>query len=328
MHVLVTGGAGYIGSHIVKALKAASHSTTVFDSLEKSRKENILAIIPKAELVVGSTLSTDDLTHLFQAHAVDAIIHCAAYLDVGESVREPERYFHNNVEGTKRLLEVAAMFKIKYFIFSSTAAVYGNSDLIPIPETAKKEPTSPYGESKLQAEQAIEHSTASGALKATSLRYFNAAGADPENLIGECHEPETHIIPNLLKVASGKSDFCDIFGDDYPTADGTTIRDYIHVTDLAEAHILALGALENREVPYAAYNIGTNHGYSVKEIIEVCRRVTNHPIPVKMRDRRSGDPAVLVADATKIAQELKWQPKYSDLETIIKTAWQWRQKRQ
>lgn len=326
MQILVTGGAGYIGSHTVKALQQSGHEVIVFDSLENGHPESLPAFELAKNLFKGNLLDNDELDSLFQQFKFDAVIHFAAYIEAGESVKVPGKFFWNNTAGTINLLNTMNAYEVNRLVFSSTAAVYGQPKESPIPESAVKDPTNPYGRSKLLIEEALKDLTTFTPLRATVLRYFNAAGCDPDGQLGENHEPETHLIPLVLQVATGKRDHIKLFGTDYPTPDGTCVRDYIHVSDLAEAHVLALETLDSASEPLRRYNVGTGKGYSVKEIIETCRTVTGHTIPAQEEPRREGDPAELVADSIKLQKELNWKPQHSELTTIIKSAWNWHQK--
>ena len=318
MKVLVTGGAGYIGSHVVKALGEKGHEVLVVDNLSKGHKEAVLY----GKLVVADLEDKSTLDVIFKEFKPDAVMHFAAFMEVGESVREPLKYYRNNTVSTINLLEVMLKNDVSRFIFSSTAAVYGNPEKIPIPETELLKPINPYGQSKAFVERILQDFFSSYGLRYVSLRYFNAAGAEPEGRIGESHNPETHLIPLVLKTAKGERKSIKIFGTDYPTPDGTAIRDYIHVLDLADAHILALEYLLEGEES-SVFNLGYGLGYSVKEVIETAKKVTGIDFLVEEAERRPGDPPVLVADSTKIKKVLKWEPKYDDLEFIIKTAWNW-----
>ncbi len=316
MKILVTGGAGYIGSHAVRRLLQYNYKVVVYDNLVNGHKESLPA---EAELVVGDLNDKEKLDKLFKEHEFDAVMHFAGFIEVGESMKNPAKYYKNNVVNTLNLLEAMVNNNVKKIIFSSTAALFGYPDEIPIKEETKKEPVNVYGRTKLMTEQMLKDFDAAYGLKFIALRYFNASGADFG--IGEDHNPETHLIPIILQVAMGKRKAIKIFGTDYLTKDGTCIRDYIHVTDLINAHVLALKKLLSaNESNY--YNLGNGNGYSVKEIIEAAREITSHPIPAIKSKRRSGDPAVLVADSTKIQKELGWKPKY-DLKAIIKSAWEW-----
>jgi len=312
MKILVTGGAGYIGSHAVRRLLQYNYKVVVYDNLVNGHKESLPA---EAELVVGDLNDKEKLDKLFKEHEFDAVMHFAGFIEVGESMKNPAKYYKNNVVNTLNLLEAMVNNNVKKIIFSSTAALFGYPDEIPIKEETKKEPVNVYGRTKLMTEQMLKDFDAAYGLKFIALR----SGADFG--IGEDHNPETHLIPIILQVAMGKRKAIKIFGTDYLTKDGTCIRDYIHVTDLINAHVLALKKLLSaNESNY--YNLGNGNGYSVKEIIEAAREITSHPIPAIKSKRRSGDPAVLVADSTKIQKELGWKPKY-DLKAIIKSAWEW-----
>lgn len=315
--ILVTGGAGYIGSHTTHHLLRLGHDVTVADDLSKGYRHNV----PDGRLQVLSLHDRLALDALFASAPFEAVIHFAAFIAVGESVREAETYFHNNVAGTLNLLAAMRQAGVRNIVFSSTAAVYGDPDSVPIPENAPLRPVSPYGESKLMAETALRWMDRCSGLRHIILRYFNACGADPEAGIGEEHEPETHLIPLLFQaIRTGKP--VTVFGDDYATPDGTCIRDYIHVTDLAQAHVLALQALE-QGAESAVYNLGNGQGFSVRQVIDRAEVVTGRPIPVAIGPRRPGDPPRLVGDATRIRRDLGWQPQYADLDTILSTAWRW-----
>ncbi|HID00066.1 MAG TPA: UDP-glucose 4-epimerase GalE [Piscirickettsiaceae bacterium] len=321
--ILVTGGAGYIGSHMAKWLHQAGYPVVVFDNLSTGKR----SLARYGEWMEGDLNNPDDLTHCFERFPIRAVIHFAARSLVGESVRMPLLYYQNNVAGTLNLLHAMADAGVKHIIFSSTAAVYGNPQQLPIPETHPKQPINPYGRSKWMMEQLIEDAVSAMGLHAVSLRYFNAAGADPAGELGECHDPETHLIPLVLKAALGKRSAITIFGQDYPTPDGTPVRDYIHVWDLVAAHELALQALLAGELQgYQVFNLGTGKGYSVKEVIHTAQRLLESEgvsIPVQTGARRVGDPPVLVAKADQVQQVLGWMPRLSDLETMIQHAWCW-----
>jgi len=319
MKILVTGGAGYIGSFMTKRLLDYGYEVVVFDSLERGHKE---AIDPKAKFVQGDIKSATTLETLFCDEIIDAVMHFAGYISVEESTIKPDLYYDNNVRGSQNLLSVALNIgRIDKFIFSSSAAVYGNPVKVPIPEDHPKNPTSPYGKSKLEVEEILESFQKEEGLNFVSLRYFNAAGAALDGSMGEAHGPETHIIPLAIKAALNGEEF-KLYGADYNTPDKTCIRDYIHVTDLVEAHILALNKVEKEKGGFF-YNVGTGIGYSNKEVIEMVKKVSGKDLEVKVAGRRSGDPEVLVADPTKIQKELGFKPRYSDLETIVKTAFKW-----
>ena len=316
MAILVTGGAGYIGSIVVEQLVEAGEAVIVYDNLYQGHKA---AVHPMAELVVGDLADTALLNQTMARHQIEAIMHFASYTLVGESVEQPFLYLGDNITNGLNLLRAASEFGVKRFILSSTANLFDKPEQIPISEQERIVPGSPYGESKYILERMLYWLDKTKGLKYAALRYFNAAGASPER--GEDHDPETHIIPLVLQVALGQRDKFIIFGDDYPTPDGTCVRDYIHVLDLAQAHILALQALQNGQS--RTYNLGNGQGYSILEVIEVARKLTGHPIPAEIGPRRPGDPAVLIASADSIRQELGWQPQCSDLETIIGDAWHW-----
>lgn len=323
MSILVCGGAGYIGSHVVKLLLEQGEDVIVADNLVTGNRE---AVDERAVFELGDLNDKNFLDALFTKYKnIDGVINFAAYSLVGESVEEPLKYFQNNVGGTISLLELMKKHNINNIVFSSTAATYGEPESIPIKETDKTEPTNPYGESKLMVEKVLKWAANAYGLKYAVLRYFNVAGAHASGEIGEAREVETHIVPLVLEVALGKREKIFIFGDDYDTADGTCIRDYIHVMDLADAHILALNRIKNggsNEI----FNLGNGEGFSVKELIEVSREVSGHPIPVEIAPRRAGDPAKLVASSEKAITMLGWEPKYNKLEDIISTAWNWHQK--
>ncbi|MEG0774564.1 UDP-glucose 4-epimerase GalE [Clostridium sp.] len=318
MKVLVCGGAGYIGSHMVAELLEQGKEVVVLDNLEKGHKESLFG----GKLYVGDLRDRKILDQVFTENKIDAVIDFAAYSLVGESMEEPLKYFNNNVYGTISLLEAMKDHGVKYIVFSSTAATYGEPETIPIMESDKTVPTNAYGESKLLVEKVLRWCDTAYGIKYTALRYFNAAGAHISGKIGEDHSPESHLIPLILQVALGKRENIKIFGEDYKTEDGTCIRDYIHVSDLASAHSLALDRLMRGEES-AIYNLGNGTGFSVKEVIEVTRKVTNHPIPAVVSERRAGDPAILIASSERAVKELGWKPKYNSLETIIETAWNW-----
>ena len=318
MNILVTGGAGYIGSHVLKALLKEGHQVITLDNLQKGYKEAVTG----GKFIEGDLADKKLLNKIMKEDEIEGVIHLAADSLVGESMEKPGKYYMNNFANGINLLQAMINNDVKNIVFSSTAAVYGEPDEIPIKENNKTEPTSTYGESKLFFEKALKRYDDTYGLKYASLRYFNAAGADPEGEIGEAHDPETHLIPIVLQTALGIRDKIYIFGDDYPTNDGSCIRDYIHVNDLAAAHLLALEALaEGKES--SIYNLGSGEGYSVKEVIDTVKEVTGRDFEVEISERRAGDPAVLIASSDKIQKELDWQPKYTELEKIISTAWQW-----
>jgi len=314
--VLVTGGAGYIGSVVTEELVNDGHQVVVYDNLVKGHRP---AVVPEATFVEGDLLDAATLSETLKANRIEAVIHMAAYSLVGESCEHPSKYYHNNVVAGLVLLDAMRESDVSRIVFSSTAATYGEPLSQPIYETAPNNPTNPYGESKLAFERAMHWYESAYGLKYVSLRYFNAAGAS-ENC-GEDHDPEKNIIPIALQPATGKRPHVEIYGDDYPTPDGTCLRDYIHVIDLARAHILALGAMNEGS---RIYNLGCGgNGYSVREVIETARQVTGKEIPVRIGPRRAGDPAILIASSDKIKSELGWQPQFQDLRVIIESAWRW-----
>ena len=319
--ILVIGGAGYIGSHMVLDLLRAGYPVVVFDNLSRGHRE----LIPGGEFVSGDMGNPEDLRGVFAQYPVKAVMHFAAPSLVGESVEQPLVYYRNNVANTVILLEEMATAGIRHFIFSSTAAVYGEPVKTPIPEDHPCSPTNPYGATKLAVERMLADVSQAGGLTWSILRYFNAAGADQSGQVGERHRPETHLIPLVLQVATGERESIRIFGDDYPTPDGTCLRDYVHVSDLTRAHLLALEHLL-AEGGNTTYNLGNSTGYSVKQIIETAREITGHAIPAQVEARRAGDPAVLIADSNRVRRELGWQPAYEDVREIIRTAWAWHRK--
>ena len=319
MAILVCGGAGYIGSHAVAELIKRGEDVVVVDNLQKG---HIDAIWEGAKICLGDLRDKEFLDRVFRENNIDGVIHFAADSLVGESMEEPLKYYENNVYGTMCLLETMKKYKIDKIVFSSTAATYGEPKNIPIKETDKTEPTSPYGETKLAVEKMLKWADTAYGLKYIVLRYFNVAGAHESGMIGEAHDPETHLIPLIIQVALNKREKIFIYGDDYDTADGTCIRDYIHVADLVDAHILALNKL-NKDKTSSIYNLGNGEGFSVKEVIEATRKVTKHEIKVEVQGRRAGDPARLIASSEKAMTELGWKPKFSSLEKIIESAWKW-----
>ncbi len=320
MRVLVTGGAGYIGSVVAEELLQAGHHVVVFDNLSRGHRQ---AVPKNAELVVGDMADRACLDQLLRSRAIDAVMHFAALIEAGESMKAPEEFFRNNTSNALTLLEAMIAARVKRFVFSSTAALFGNPERTPIEEDDPVLPTNPYGESKLLVERMLAWFHQIHGLRYASLRYFNAAGASRPDQ-GEAHQPETHLIPRILQVALGRAEHVNIFGTDYPTPDGTCVRDYIHVCDLARAHLLALQALEKSSP--LIYNLGNGRGFSVREVVEVARSVTGHPVPVIESPRRAGDPAVLIASSKKIRRELGWQPRFPDLKSIVESAWQWHRK--
>jgi len=321
MKVLVTGGAGYIGSHACKALAKAGHTPIAFDNLVYGHRW----AVRWGPLVEGNIGIRAELDAAMQKYEPDAVMHFAAFAYVGESVQQPAKYYENNVAGTLSLLECMRKNGIDRLIFSSTCATYGNPLFIPIDENHPQLPVNPYGRSKLMIEQILHDYEGAYGLKSICLRYFNAAGADPDSEIGESHDPETHLIPLVLDVACGKRQDVKIFGTDYDTPDGTCIRDYIHVMDLADAHILALEYLSNGGEGQS-FNLGNGNGFSVRDVINVAKKVTGEEIKSVDANRRKGDPPVLVGSAEKAKRVLKWQPRYDDLEVIIVTSWKWHNK--
>jgi UDP-glucose 4-epimerase len=323
--ILVTGGAGYIGSHAVLELQRAGYEVVVLDNLVYGHRELVEKVL-QVELIVGDTSDRALLDDLFATHKIDAVMHFAAYAYVGESVTNPGKYYRNNVVGTLALLEAMVAASVSKFVFSSTCATYGVPNTIPIPEDHPQNPINPYGATKLMVERILADFDVAHDLKSVCFRYFNAAGADPTGLLGEDHFPETHLIPLVLFTALGKQESVSIFGTDYPTPDKTCIRDYIHVTDLADAHVLGLKyLLEGGES--AAFNLGNGSGFSVKEVIETARLVTGKEIKVVERDRRPGDPPALIGSSEKARKILGWNPKYPEIRDILTHAWQWHQQR-
>ena len=318
--MLVTGGAGYIGSHAAKALRQAGYRVVVFDSLVAGHREAVL----QGELVEGDITDLDAVRHALRQHRIWAVMHFAAFLDVGESVRQPARYYRNNVTGALTVLEAMALDEVKLLVFSSTCATYGEPIETPITEAHPQKPINSYGESKLAVERALPHFERAHGIHSAALRYFNAAGADPDGELGEDHAPEIHIIPRAIEAATGGRGL-QVFGDDYPTPDGTCLRDYIHVTDLADAHVRALEAIADTGTS-GVYNLGTGRPHSVREVIDAVERVTGQHVPWTLAPRRDGDPAVLYAAAEKAQRELRWTPRFTDLDSIVRTAWNWHQR--
>jgi UDP-glucose 4-epimerase len=317
MNVLVTGGAGYIGSHTVRQLTQAGHAVWVFDHLRQGHA----AAVPSHRLIVGDLLDPATIRAALADHQIDAVVHFAALALVGVSVADPALYYRNNVVGSLNLLDAMRDTGVSRIVFSSTTATYGIPTKTPITEDQPQQPINPYGFTKLAMEHALADYAHAYGLAYAALRYFNAAGASPDGNLGEDHQPETHLIPLVLQVALGQRQHITILGDDYPTPDGTCIRDYVHVDDLASAHLLALEALQ--PTSHWAINLGTGHGYSVRQVIEACRRATGHPIPTVVGPRRPGDPPELIADATRARTLLGWEPRYTDIDAIVATAWQW-----
>jgi UDP-glucose 4-epimerase len=323
--ILVTGGAGYIGSHAVLALKQAGYDVVVFDNLSYGHRE-IVEDVLKAELVVGDTCDRSLLDQLFSTRNIAAVMHFAAFIQVGESVGDPAKYYRNNVVGTLTLLEAMQAAGIKHFVFSSTCATYGIPQYTPIDESHPQAPINPYGTTKWMVEQLLQDFDHAYGLKSVYFRYFNAAGADPSGLLGEDHAPETHLIPLVLLAALGKRDSIAIFGTDYDTPDGTCIRDYIHVLDLAQAHVKGLEYLL-KGGDTQVFNLGNGNGFSVREVIAAAQHITGRDIQVVEHPRRAGDSTVLVGSSDRARTVLGWQPQYADLNQIIAHAWNWHQKR-
>ncbi len=319
--ILIVGGAGYIGSHLNKEISKKGYETVVFDNLSYGHKDFVKwGIFERGDLG-----NIEDIRRVFKKYKIEAVMHFAAFTYVGESVEDPQKYYINNVKNTLNLLQVMLEENVKHFVFSSTCATYGNPVEIPITETHPQNPINPYGRGKLIVEQILKDYSDAYGLKYASLRYFNAAGADPDCEIGEMHDPETHLIPLVLDAASAKREDIKIFGTDYDTPDGTCIRDYIHVTDLADAHILALEYLKrggNSDV----FNLGNGSGFSVKEVIETARKITGKQIKEVEVERRPGDPPTLIGSSKKAMEILKWKPKYHDISQIVETAWKWHEK--
>lgn len=316
--ILVTGGAGYIGSHINKELNKQGYETVVIDNLSYGHEDFVKwGVLERVDLS-----NSREIRKVFQNYPIDAVMHFAAFTYVGESVEDPQKYYLNNLRNTLNLLKVMLEFEVEKIVFSSTCATYGDPLEIPITEDHPQTPISPYGRGKFMVEQVLRDYSQAYGLKYVSLRYFNAAGADPDGELGESHQPETHLIPLILDAALGRREDIKIFGTDYPTPDGTCIRDYIHVTDLADAHIKALEYLENSGKS-EVFNLGNGNGFSVREVIEEARKVTGRKITAVETDRRPGDPPILIGSSKKAREILKWEPKFDDLSQIISTAWEW-----
>lgn len=316
MNILVTGGAGYIGSVVTEETLRAGHETIVYDNLVKGHRE---MVDPKAIFVEGDLNDRALVEHTFREYRIDAVIHMAAYSLVGESVLAPAKYYANNVVAGLSLLDAMRECKVSKLVFSSTAAVYGEPEKQPIEETDRTQPTNPYGDTKLAFEQALKCYDIAYGIRYSSLRYFNAAGATER--CGELHDPETHLIPIVLQAATGEREYVEVYGDDYPTRDGTCIRDYVHVVDLARAHVKALNILDHRS---SIFNLGCGgEGYTVREVIDTARDITGREIPVRVGARRAGDPAVLIASSDRIKAELGWKPEFQDMRVIIESAWNW-----
>jgi UDP-arabinose 4-epimerase len=317
-NVLVTGGAGYIGSHACKRLAAEGYSPIVYDNLVHGNKD----AVKWGPLIIGELEDQARIERVFEEHNIDSVLHFAAFAYVGESVEHPEKYYQNNVVGTLSLLASMRTAEVSKIIFSSTCATYGIPNLVPISVDHPQQPINPYGRSKLVIEQVLKDYSEAYGLHVCVLRYFNAAGADPELEIGEMHEPETHLIPNVIRAMRGELSYLDVYGTDYDTPDGSCIRDYIHVTDLASAHVLALQSLEN-SAKFTVFNLGNGQGHSVLEIIEMVEQLSGKKVPYKLASRRAGDPPVLVADARDACDKLTWAPEYHRLEDIVGTALAW-----
>jgi len=316
--ILVVGGAGYIGSHMVLDLLRAGYPVVTLDNLSRGHRE----LVPGGEFIAGDLGNPDDIESVFRQYPIAAVMHFAAHSLVGESVEQPLLYYRNNVANTLTLLEAMQQAGIRHFIFSSTAAVYGEPQQTPITEDHPCAPQNPYGASKLAVERILHDVSQASGMTYSILRYFNAAGADASGTIGERHRPETHLIPLVLQVATGERESIRIFGEDYPTPDGTCLRDYIHVSDLTRAHLLTLEALLDGQ-GNSVFNLGNSTGYSVREIIDTARSITGHPIPAVTAARRKGDPAILIADSSRIRERLGWRPHYENITDIIQSAWQW-----
>lgn len=319
--ILIVGGAGYIGSHLNKEINKRGYETVIFDNLSYGHEE----FVKWGTFERGDLGNIDDIKSILNKYPIEAVMHFAAFTYVGESVKDPQKYYLNNVKNTLNLLQAMLEENVKQFIFSSTCATYGNPVEIPITENHPQNPINPYGRGKLIVEQILKDYSAAYGLNYASLRYFNAAGADPDGDVGELHDPETHLIPLILDVAAGKRENVKIFGTDYDTPDGTCIRDYIHVTDLADAHILALKYLQDNQES-DVFNLGNGNGFSVKEVIETAREITGNEIKAVEAERRQGDPPILIGSSHKAKEVLKWKPKYGDLSQIVETAWNWHKK--
>ncbi len=317
MRILVAGGAGYIGSNMTAILRAEGHEPIVYDNLSKGHK----AAIAGCELVEGDLADFELLAETLKQRRIEVVTHFAAFIEAGESVKEPMKYYRNNVSNTQVLLAAMETTGVGKFIFSSTAAVYGIPDKMPITEDLPTNPINPYGETKLAVERMCHHQAIAGKLHYVALRYFNACGAGNNGTLGEDHRPESHLIPLAIAAATGKTDKVKIYGTDYPTEDGTCIRDYIHIEDLCRAHLLAIEKLDKQKE--AAYNLGNGKGYSVREVIEAVKKVSGRDFKIVETQRRPGDPPVLVCDSGKAKTELGWQPKWTDLEKIVESAWKW-----
>jgi UDP-glucose 4-epimerase len=318
MKILVVGGAGYIGSHMVKMLADAGHDVVTLDSLIAGYRD----AVPSGHFIYGDIADRNLLNCSFTQHQFDGVMHFASHIQVGESVLDPAKYYRNNLANTQNLLDAMVEHDVRHFVFSSTAAIFGEPIHTPIDEAHPKTPINPYGHSKLMVEQMLADYDQAYGLRSICLRYFNAAGAHPDGLLGERHNPETHLIPLILQAASGRREAISVFGRDYPTADGTCIRDYIHIMDLCQAPLLALEQL-TQSGKSAVYNLGNGNGFSVQQVIDVARKVTGLEIKLNDTPRREGDPAVLVADSALARKELGWMPRYANIEIIVQHAWQW-----
>jgi len=318
MRVLVCGGAGYIGSNMTAVLAKNGHQPVVYDNMSKGHRK---AVVDGADFVYGDLADYDKLVRTMKNYEIEAVMHFAAFIEVGESVVDPLGFYWNNFSNTNNLLRAMEFCEVNKFVFSSTAATYGMPEEVPIVEDCPKIPINPYGDSKLAVEKMCHFQSQTGRLNYAALRYFNACGAGHNGTLGEDHSPESHLIPLIIQAAMGKRDSIKIFGTDYPTPDGSCVRDYIHIEDLCEAHLLALGKLD--DIPEQVYNLGNGTGYSVREVIEMVKKVSGKDFKVIEDDRRAGDPAVLTADSSKAKELLGWIPKFPELEKIVETAWQW-----
>lgn len=321
MNILVVGGAGYIGSHMVKMLHKENHAVVTFDNLSTGYRDAVLY----GDFFYGDLANRNEIDKVFKQYDFDAVMHFASYIQVGESVSEPDKYYRNNLVNTINLLDAMNEHDVKHFIFSSTAAIFGDPEYIPIDEEHPKQPINPYGKTKLMVEQVLEDYDKAYGMKSVCLRYFNAAGADPEGELGERHDPETHLIPLILQAASGRRDNIKVFGRDYNTADGTCIRDYIHINDLCQAHLLAINYLITTKQS-GAFNLGNGTGFSVEQVIKTAKEVTGVDFTVIDEKRREGDPAQLIANSDQAKNKLGWEPMYGKLSEIIKHAWEWENK--
>jgi len=317
MRILVCGGAGYIGSNMTALLMAQGHEPVVFDNFSKGHR----SAVKGAQVITGDLADYRGLVRVLQDHQIEAVMHFAAFIEVGESVQEPLKYYRNNLSNTQNVLSAMETAGVQKFVFSSTAAVYGMPEKVPISEDAPKRPINPYGETKLAVERMCHYQAQTDRLRFVALRYFNACGAGNDGRLGEDHRPESHLIPLIIHAAMGRRADIKVYGSDYPTPDGTCIRDYIHIDDLCRAHLLALSRLD--ECTELAYNLGNGQGYSVRQVIDAVRRVSGRDFKVVEAGRRPGDPPVLTSDATKARQELGWQPQRPDLEDMVATAWKW-----